>query len=111
MLVGTNAVVAAYAVSSRELVIMVIEGLSPVRRFFPFQEGCERRSLHVPGDLDAAQVQSGFGIIEVLHQVVVLAPGLDDVGPTHEQWRTEGFLVHPALVVPTMLAKIPTLVG
>ena len=38
------------------------------------------------------------------------APGLDDARPAEKKRRTEGFLVHPTLVVPAVFAQVKPLI-
>ena len=53
------------------LVVVVVDGLSPIGGLVSFEEWDERLALHVGGDFSSRHVEKGLRIVEVLDQVGV----------------------------------------
>ena len=93
------------------LVVVVVEAGSPVLRWVSGQERPEAPSLHVRRDLHACDVQERGGEVQVRDDRGGRRTRSSDARPAHDERRAERLLVHPALVVPPVLAEVEALVG
>ena len=98
-------------VRARVLVVVVVDRLAPVARILAAQERGQAAALHLLGWRDAGDVEEGLGEVDVLYEVLVDGTGLGRSGPAYEQRHAQRLLVHPALVVPAVIAEIEALVG
>ncbi len=97
-------------VDAGEIEIVVVEGIAP-RWMFPFEQRNQRASLHVVGDVGTCDVEEGFRVVEILDQVGVNGSRFCYAGPFDDQRHAEGFFVHPAFVIPAMIAEVESLIG
>ena len=58
----------------------------------------------------ARKVEEGRTEVDVLRQLLHFAARLQMPGPAHDQWHAQAFLIHPALVIPTVVTEVEALV-
>ena len=100
-----------HAVETGELVEMIIQILSPVRRLFAFQQRQERHALHLLRDINAAHLQESRSEVDILRQLRDMRSCLDFRGETHHHRHFHGLFIHETLVEPSVLAYIESLVA
>ena len=108
---GAHAEVLGDLVGAGELVVAVVDRVAPVLGGLAAQQRDEGVAVDVRRRRRAGDVQEGRGVVDVLDECVDGRAGLDDAGPAHDQRHHQRLLVHPALVVPAVVAEVEALVG
>ena len=67
--------------------------------------------MHVFGKLRPGELEESLGVVEVLNEIGVPASGLRYPGPLYDEGHLEGLVVHPSLIVPSMVTDIESLIG
>ena len=79
-----------------------------------FEQGQQAAAVHVGGDWGSGKVKEGGGVVDVLHHLrnVAVCHRLVILGRhAHDEGCIETFLIHEALVEPSVLAHIEALVA
>ena len=90
---------------------MIIKARSPVVWSLSFKEWHQALALHIIRSSDTCDIEKGRGKVDVLREVFVHCIRLNHTLPLGNKGSAKGFLIHPALIEPSVLTKIEALVG
>ena len=107
---GPNAVVTWNHVHAGVFVVVVVNARAPIVWVAPFEEGHEGPPLHVLGNGGVGNVQKRLCVIKVLNHVRAARPRDCRARPFDDEGHLERFFIHPALIVPTVVADVEALV-
>ena len=93
------------------LVVVVVNRVAPITRGLARHEAQQRISLDVRGHSLARQLQERRRVVDVLNQLWHARARGDSSRPARHKRHFQRLLVHPALVVPAVLAQVEALVG
>jgi len=77
---GAHPVVPADAVGAGVFEVVVVDRVAPVSGRLAPEQRCQAAALHIIGNGDPGDIEEGFGIVEVLYEVMVGGAWLDDPG-------------------------------
>src|SRR3546814_6002429 len=109
--VVAHSVMRARRVEARIFVIMIVDGLAPVRGCAPAEQGDERAALDRVGSDHAGKREEGRRIVDVLDRCRDPRAGTDVAGILDQEGGAQRFYIDEALVEPAMRAAIKALVG
>jgi len=92
--------------------VEVIDRIAPIRccRDLRLDHGNQAFALDIGGDYRSGDFKEGGCVVDVLDQRLALGAGLGDARPFQDEGHGEGFLEHPALVIPAVLAEVEALI-
>ena len=109
---STDSIMTLHHVFCWVFIEMIIDGIAPfLGSLLLAQQREQTLALQVLGNRRTSQIKERRGIINVLDHLVHHTPPFQPLWQTHEERSVETFLVHEALVEPSMLAHIKTLVA
>ena len=107
-----HTVMGTHAVEAGKLIIVIVQGLTPVARCLAFfHQFLERNALHVLRNGDAAHIKESRSKVDVLGQTCNLRTRFDMSRPAHHHRHTKRLFVHETLVKPAMFAQVEALIG
>ena len=92
-------------------VVVIVKALSPIGGRFAFHQRFEALALHVGWNREARGIEECRREIYVLRQCLCAFARFCNAGPFDDERHAEGLFVHPAFVVPAVLAEVEALIA
>ena len=105
-----NPIVSRHHVNAWVLVVVIVNTLTPVLGGVAFLIEAPRICLACLPEAWPLRARGKFGRNQVLYQVCVATAGFCYAGPFYDEGHLKGFVVHPTLVVPSVVPDVETLI-